>query len=46
MLICLKKELTEEVIKAIVERSPSHITSLDMDGWRNQMHLNILEILR
>lgn len=47
LLICLEKELKNEVIKAIAERQPSRVICLD-DGFQNndQLKTNAVQIMK
>ena len=47
MLICLEKELTKEVIKAMAEKNPSRVICLDQgfDG-NNQLKTNAVQIMK
>lgn len=47
LLICLEKELTKEVIKAIAERQPSRVICLD-EGFQNndQLKTNAVQIMK
>jgi len=47
MLICLEKELTHELIKAIAEKSPTRVICLD-EGFQNndQLKTNAVQIMK
>lgn len=47
MLICLEKELTQEVIKAMAEKNPSRVICLDQgfDG-KDQLKTNAVQIMK
>ena len=47
MLICLEKELTKEVIKAMAEKQPSRVICLDMGFANNdQLKTNAVQIMK
>lgn len=47
MLVCLEKELTKEVIKAMAERSPSRVICLDQGFVNNdQLKTNAVQIMK
>jgi len=47
MLICLEKELTKEVIKAMAERQPSRVICLDLGFTNNdQLKTNAVQIMK
>lgn len=47
MLICLEKELTKEVIKAMAEKKPSRVICLDQGFLNNdQLKTNAVQIMK
>lgn len=47
MFVCLEKELTKEVIKAMAEKQPSRVICLD-EGFQNndQLKTNAVQIMK
>ena len=47
MLICLEKELTKEVIKAMAEKNPSRVICLDQGfAGNDQLKTNAVQIMK